>query len=490
MNGDFRRDWPAMRAAFDTRLALTAACAAGVSVAAVMLLGLSGWFLAGAAVAGVSGPVSVQAFNYLLPSAAIRFFAIARTMLRYAERYLGHSAALRAVAVLRPAVFSRVLTAGDASPSRGEASGRLVQDVGVLENGLVLRSAPWAGGAGVVTALLLAAWGGGGPALVLLLFLVLAASAGWWIHRGLPQIEGEGAALSALKGRTFEIMAVLPDITAYGLKDRLLAELQTLEDATRQARTAGLSRDAQAQAMATVLMGACLALMAGVGAREGLADLAMALLAGSMGFEALGVFLKGLAQQVQVREATHRIAETYDVGPLSITGSEDPAAEEGGQSPTPRRLLIAGPSGSGKTRAAESLRAADPARYALCPQDAAFITGTIRDNLLLARAEATAEQIAGVMHDAAFDKPLDLWIGDGGVTLSGGERKRLALARAYLREAPVLMLDEPTEGLDLATEAVIVDRLEARLSRTGQGLILISHRPAPRRLTTETQDLP
>ena len=120
---------------FSTRLLLTALFAAGVSVSAVMLLGISGWFLTGAAVAGAAGVLAAQGFNYLLPSAAIRFFAIARTVLRYGERYTGHSAALRAMAELRPALLGRVL-AGDPQTtlrlSRGEASCRFIQDVNTL----------------------------------------------------------------------------------------------------------------------------------------------------------------------------------------------------------------------------------------------------------------------------------------------------------------------------------------------------------------------
>ncbi|OYW78802.1 MAG: hypothetical protein B7Z26_09170 [Asticcacaulis sp. 32-58-5] len=79
-------------------------------------------------------------------------------------------------------------------------------------------------------------------------------------------------------------------------------------------------------------------------------------------------------------------------------------------------------------------------------------------------------------------KPLDLWIGDGGVTLSGGEKKRLGIARALLRDAPILILDEPTEGLDAATETRLINALETRLKAEPRGLILISHKPAPRRL--------
>ena len=87
---------------------------------------------------------------------------------------------------------------------------------------------------------------------------------------------------------------------------------------------------------------------------------------------------------------------------------------------------------------------------------------------------------------AALPQGLDSWIGEGGARLSGGERRRLSLARALLRPAPFLVLDEPTEGLDPAAEALVVGRLAARLERTGQGLILISHRPAPLRLCART----
>jgi ATP-binding cassette subfamily C protein CydC len=84
---------------------------------------------------------------------------------------------------------------------------------------------------------------------------------------------------------------------------------------------------------------------------------------------------------------------------------------------------------------------------------------------------------------------LATWIGDGGEVLSGGERRRLSLARAYLRPAPWLLLDEPTEGLDRETEASLVTALDRRLSRTGQGLIVVSHRPAPVRLCQAIVDL-
>ena len=61
--------------------------------------------------------------------------------------------------------------------------------------------------------------------------------------------------------------------------------------------------------------------------------------------------------------------------------------------------------------------------------------------------------------------------------MSGGERRRLSLARAYLADAPWLLLDEPGEGLDAAVAAQVARGMDARLKRTGQGMILVSHRP-------------
>lgn len=68
--------------------------------------------------------------------------------------------------------------------------------------------------------------------------------------------------------------------------------------------------------------------------------------------------------------------------------------------------------------------------------------------------------------------------GENGARLSGGERRRVGLARAYLRAAPWLVPDEPTEGLDAVVEGQVLERMDRRLTGTGQGLILISHRPA------------
>ena len=499
-----------------TRLLLTATFAAGVSVSAVMLLGISGWFLTGAAVAGAAGVAAAQAFNYLLPSAAIRFFAIARTVLRYGERYTGHSAALRAMATLRPALLERVINAEPHKSlqlSRGEASSRFIQDVTTLENALVMRSAPWAGGAGILTALLLTTIASPWAVFVLLVFMACALSAGIYIHQRRVDAVSEPVAVGDLKTRFFSLMALLPDIRAYDLRAPLLDELQGLEAQLFKARTEVISQEALSNAVTTVLTGIGLAGIAMASLDQPLAHMALALLAGSMGFESVTILTKAMSQKTGFDQARERVAEIHDQPQAPPVDDIEAAVTFKGQRISfdgRLRLRIDGASGSGKTQLIETwmgLRdsAGDRKRFSLCPQDAALLTGTIRENLLMALSDVALKTMNRADQDrlmlAALDtaclkarilalpKGLDSWVGDGGITLSGGERKRLALARSLLREAPILILDEPTEGLDLATEALVVDNIARHLSEKKQGLILISHREGPRVLADQVLTL-
>ena len=107
------------------------------------------------------------------------------------------------------------------------------------------------------------------------------------------------------------------------------------------------------------------------------------------------------------------------------------------------------------------------------------LNGTLRDNLLLAAPEATDEQLADILTkvDLAnlLDEPgLDAWLGDGGRQLSGGEKRRIGIARALLRDAPILLLDEPTEGLDKRTEQTVMELFKQHF--TNKTVVFITHR--------------
>uniref|UniRef100_UPI0018EEE571 ATP-binding cassette domain-containing protein n=1 Tax=Paracoccus binzhouensis TaxID=2796149 RepID=UPI0018EEE571 len=119
------------------------------------------------------------------------------------------------------------------------------------------------------------------------------------------------------------------------------------------------------------------------------------------------------------------------------------------------------------------------AALVMVPQRSALIAGTLRENLALAAPEADDDALREVLRAMRLDRlrgGLDLRLGDGGAGLSGGESRRLALARALLRQAPVLLLDEPTEGLDEETARHVMAET-ARRSRNA-ALVIASHRPS------------
>ncbi len=492
---NFRDMFREVRRPFQGTLILAILCGSGVAAAAVALLGTSGWFLAGAAQAGAAGATAAFAFNYLLPAVTIRALAIARTLLRYFERYLGHAAALRTLAVLRPRLFG-VLTAANPRAvlalRRGEASARLVEDAGLLEGAVVAESAPFVALAGAVAAIALNALLGPGAALICAGGLMATALAG----RCLPQIASPPD-LAPLKARVFELTAFLPEIAAYDMADAVLARLAQDEARLLTSQSAQAVFEARARIAGLVILALTSALLAATHAHAAMPLLALGLLSLTLGFEALGPWLRRQAQQPLFAAATERLTALSDLPPAA---AQAPVGEiRLGDFTIDRatRLWIDGPSGSGKTRLIEQLiglrpgLATDPARFAWAPQDAAILDGTIRDNLRLAGAVSEAQmhealgiaQLSGRI--AKLGKGLDTWIGEGGVTLSGGERKRLGIARAILRDAPVLVLDEPTEGLDARTEAALVAALAAHLDATDRGLVLVSHRPAPRKLCRE-----
>ncbi len=491
----FRILFDTVRRPFRPTLWLAALCGAGVAAAAVTLLGLSGWFLGGAAQAGAAGAGAALAFNYLLPAVGIRALAIARTVLRYFERYLGHAAALRTLAGLRPRLFG-LLTQADAQAvlalSRGEASARLVEDAAVLEGAVVADTAPVVAVAGAAAALVLNLYLGIGAALMCAVGLTAAVVAGRFLPRATATRD-----LAPLKARVFELTPFLPDIAAYDMAEAVMARLAGDEAQLLDTQSAQAIYEARARAAGLAIMAATVAVLAASHIHAPMSLLALGLLATIVGFEALGPWLRRQAQRPLFDAAVERLTALADLPPAS---AQAPAREiRIGDILIDRttRLWIDGPSGCGKTRLVEQLiglrpgLATDPARFAWAPQDAAVLDGTIRDNLRLAGPVDEAQMRAALdiaqlsARVARLGKGLDTWVGEGGVTLSGGERKRLGIARAILRDAPVLVLDEPTEGLDATTEAAVVEALAAHLDATGRGLVLVSHRPAPRRLCRE-----
>jgi ATP-binding cassette subfamily C protein CydC len=124
---------------------------------------------------------------------------------------------------------------------------------------------------------------------------------------------------------------------------------------------------------------------------------------------------------------------------------------------------------------------------AVVAQQTHLFNTSIRENLLLAHPDATEEGLCSALRDAdileevmAMPSGLDTMVGEAGTFLSGGQARRIALARAFLKNAPLLFLDEPTEGLDAVSERAVLNTI-ARLAR-GRTTLLITHRPQALRL--------
>jgi len=114
-------------------------------------------------------------------------------------------------------------------------------------------------------------------------------------------------------------------------------------------------------------------------------------------------------------------------------------------------------------------------------QDTVLFRGTVRDNIAYGRPDATEDEIIEAArlasaHEFIARMPLgyDTLLGDRGLTLSGGERQRIGIARAIIRNSPILILDEPTAALDTESEKVVIEAIE-RLMK-GRTVITIAHR--------------
>jgi ATP-binding cassette subfamily C protein CydC len=487
-----------------------------VATASVVLLGLSGWFITAAALAGLAGTIAAQGFNYMLPSAGIRLLAILRTAGRYGERLASHDAAFGALARIRAALFlglARGPSDHALALTQGEATARIVQDVAVVEAQFVRLSAVPGMIAALASGLVLCALGGWQPALALVLCLAGLLAFATLLAR---RLEAPGREVQRASGALKDVFAGMADAAAelrcYGVEAQAMATVgansRRLAEAQRaQACAAGWFEFIQAVALG--MAGLATLLLA---APSGAPIAALCALAAVMTIDGAGPVLRSLAQRSAVREATARLddllPDVVEQGDAVACIGAPSLGLRGTHLPAGTRAALVGASGTGKTTLVEcllGLRAVEPgtafidgrdvariplairrATFGWAPQDAALLAGTIRDTLALGDPLANDAAMWAVLDDVALadvvgalPDGLDSWIGEHGVRLSGGERRRLALARAYLVPAPWLLLDEPTEGLDAAaTERRVAERLSARLARTGQGLVMVSHRPA------------
>ncbi|WP_405501027.1 thiol reductant ABC exporter subunit CydD [Streptomyces niveus] len=500
---------------------------------AVGLMAVSGWLISRAS---EQPPV----LYLMVAVTATRAFGIGRAVFRYAERLVSHDAVLRMLADLRVSVYrrlERLAPAGLREARRGDLLSRLVADVDALQDYWLRWLLPVGSavlvGAGAVgfTAWLLPEAG------AVLAVGLLAAGVGVPLVSGARARRAErrlAPARGLLANRVAELLDGCAELTVAGaLRSRIRAARDA--DATL---TAIASRGAAATALGGGLsalicgLTVAAAAYAGVGAvhdgrLEGVA-LAVVVLTPLAAFEAVA----GLPLAVQYRQraarSAERVCEVLDA-PVPVREPAHPAAAP--ETPFPlevrglsaryagqerdaltgvdltltagKRVAVVGPSGAGKTTLAQVLLRFLDAReggvrlggtdaaaldgdtvrrfVGLCAQDAHLFDSSVRENLALARRDATDDDLRDALRRArlldwvdGLPAGLDTLVGEHGARLSGGQRQRLALARALLADFPVLVLDEPAEHLDLPTaDALTADLLAVTEGRT---TLLITHR--------------
>lgn len=493
-----------------------AALAAGVALMAV----------SGGLVAGIAAGVALTA------PMALRVLGPARVVLRYLERLVSHDALFRALGDLRVWFFrglARRSAGGLGFRHAGDVLARLVNDVEALD-GIYLRVLlPLAGAVLLLPVLLLAMWRNGWPFALLIaaLFAGGAFALPLWAAR-VASAAGEqlANAASALRVACLDALQGVREVRVFAAEGRVLATVQAREavllaaqhDLAVRASWAGAASFLFAQAgLLTVL----------ASASTHPATTAMLLFLAVAAFEAVGGLPRAGVAAGQAVAAARRVLDAAE-GPPPVPDPTQPASAPASSTlrfeavcfawasdrpavfdgltleiPQGSRVALLGPSGSGKsTLAALALKVAAPqqgrvllggtdlaalpadmvrARIGWLAQATHLFNDTIRANLRLARPDADdtalwaaleAARIADVVR--GLPDGLDSWVGESGARLSGGQGRRLALARALLSPAPVLILDEPCAGLDAETERAFLSTLNEVAE--GRSIVLIAHR--------------
>ncbi|EPS2708921.1 heme ABC transporter ATP-binding protein/permease CydC [Cronobacter turicensis] len=503
-------------------------------LASIGLLTLSGWFLSASAVVGMAG---LYSFNYMLPAAGVRGAAIIRTAGRYFERLVSHEGTFRVLEHLRVYTFSRLLPLSPSGLARfrqGELLNRLVADVDTLDHLYLRVISPLIGAFAVIVVVTiglslldvtLALTLGGIMLATLLLLPPLFYRAGRPVGEALTMLR------ASYRQQLTGWLQGQAELSIFGAAGRYRDNLDATEQIWHEAqrRQAGLT--ALSQAMMMLISGMTVVLMlwmaaGGVGGNNTPGSfIALFVFCALAAFEALAPVGGAFQHLGQVIASARRVSEVIDQ-PADITFAE-PGADvpreaslslrnvsfsyPGQPQPALRditldvapgeHIAILGRTGCGKSTLLQLLtRAWDPtsgdvalggvsitdyreaalrATMSVVPQRVHLFSATLRDNLRLAAPQADDAALGAALTRVGLEKLLDdeglnAWLGEGGRQLSGGELRRLGIARALLHDAPVLLLDEPTEGLDAETERQILTLVkEVAAQKT---LLMVTHR--------------
>ncbi|MGH2341408.1 amino acid ABC transporter ATP-binding/permease protein [Segnochrobactraceae bacterium EtOH-i3] len=490
------------------------------ALSGLALLGLSAWFITATGLAGLS-VAAMASFDVFSPAAMIRLLALGRTAARYGERLVTHEATLGVLATLRERLFRGWAGPGAARRLLARPATllfRLTGDIDALDALYPRILVPAV--AAIVTALVagfalalvdlrLGATIGGLLVLVGLLAPVLAA------RLGAKAARRRGAGLEAIRARTVDLVAGQTELATAG---RLPAQVAAIRRADRylsdadnrlnavETGTGALVALTGAGALAAAL------LLSGWLVELGVASAPVAAFTLLIAFAALEPFAglrRGAAELartlIAVRRIGPRLAAEPDPAPPVMPeqgravqlagvrfrpeGAVDDTLDVADLAiPVGHRVAIVGPSGAGKSTLLDLIageRHPDAGHVAALPgclfgQRTDLFADDLAGNLRLARPDADDATLHRALADAgltaavaALPDGLATRLGEGGQGLSGGQSRRLALARLFLRDTPLWLVDEPTDGLDARTAGDVLARLADHAG--GRTLVIATH---------------
>ncbi|PIE32208.1 MAG: thiol reductant ABC exporter subunit CydC [Ilumatobacter coccineus] len=489
------------------RLTSAILLAASASISTVALLGLSGWLLSRAS---EHPPVM-----YLTAAAvAVRFFGITRGVGRYAERLSAHNLALQLQSALRIETYRKLARTSWIGRQSGDLLSRVTADVDAISDLVVRVIVPVASGVIVIAATVIVfAVFSPLSAVALAVSTLGAAGLAPWLARRWSRSTDAAAATTRgeLAEAVHEISRCAPDLAVYDADtsqlDRIAeidARLKAIDD--RAAFVSGAAGALQVIASSLAVIGGLV--IAGPAVASGqlrATMLAVIVLSPLALHEILTSFANAAQASTRTTASLARVIEVIDANPIGtgdrppIDPADDPAIRLNevtigwpGDEPLAHRvtatveggtaLAVTGRSGVGKSTLAATVLGVIPpvagsvevsGTVGYLAQDAHVFATSLAENVRIGCRDATDEEIRSALIRAGLNLDPDRVVGEYGATLSGGEVRRLALARLLVGEAQIYVLDEPTEHLDVATaEALLDDIFNAAADRP---ILVVTH---------------
>ena len=499
--------------------------------ASVFLLSLSGWFLASTAVVGVAG---LYTFNYMLPAAGVRAAAITRTASRYVERLVDHNTTFKILAYLRTLAFRKILPLSAnqlAQYQKADLLNRFIVDIDALDHLYLKLFSP------IVTALVMILLLFVGLSYInlpialiitIVLTITLLAIPVIFYHAGKQLGETLAKQQSEYRALLINYLQGQAELTLFNAQHRYRTKLDKLESdwlfhQQRQSTLMALS-----SALVVLIAGFLTLLVLWLITQYTLSPLValfvfvclasseiLAPIPGAFIF--LGQVLTSATRTTTLFNQTPDIkfieqGKTIDLSiaklqfdDISFSYPNQPFAILNHFSLTinsGQHVGLIGKTGCGKSTLLNLVtRTWEPnsgkilindipvdqldeatlrQTIAVVPQVITIFSDTLKQNLLIGNRQASDQQLIDVLHQVelskllATDQGLNLPLGQGGRALSGGEIRRIGIARALLHNSPLILMDEPTESLDQQTEQQIIELIKQICKN--KTLLMVTHR--------------